>query len=240
MMTFNIRSIKKNFDNFTKLLSSITVKVHIICLTESWLGTLDNIDDFKLYGYYPPQYQNRIGNMHGGGVVTYMNYNLINLDKHEPTNNYHNILTSCSFKPLITKLTRITDSSKTLIDHIWTNDLRNTSIHNSHILITYITDHLPCLSIVASPDILLKGYRYVTRRQFTEENSKKFIDKITETQHVLSFHVTNTHQLSLKNKNMMTIFSTFPKFIMIVFPYLLKKFMLKLYVNHGLLQQSNL
>ena len=45
MMTFNIRSIKKNFDNFTKLLSSITVKVHIICLTESWLGTLDNIDD---------------------------------------------------------------------------------------------------------------------------------------------------------------------------------------------------
>ena len=229
MMTFNIRSIKKNFDNFTKLLSSITVKVHIICLTESWLGTLDNIDDFKLDGYYPPQYQNRIGNMHGGGVVTYihrditrqkvvknlsfvdefnhclateviinnkaitflnvyrspsnlnesfiekfesviniakskmcyvlgdMNYNLINLDKHEPTNNYYNILTSCSFKPLITKPTRITDSSKTLIDHIWTNDLRNTSIHNSHILITDITDHLPCLSIVASPDILLKG-----------------------------------------------------------------------------------
>ena len=72
MMTFNIRSIKKNFDNFTKLLSSITVKVHIICLTESWLGTLDNIDDFKLDGYYPPQYQNRIGNMHGGGVVTYI------------------------------------------------------------------------------------------------------------------------------------------------------------------------
>ena len=49
------------------------------------------------------------------------------------------------------------------------------------------------LSIVASPDILLKGYRYVTRRQITEENSKKFIDTITETQHVLSFHVTNTH-----------------------------------------------
>ena len=72
MMTFNIRSIKKNFDNFTKLLSSITVKVHIICLTESWLGTLDNIDDFKLYGYYPTQYQNRKGNMHGGGVVTYI------------------------------------------------------------------------------------------------------------------------------------------------------------------------
>ena len=133
-------------------------------------------------------------------VLGDMNYNLINLDKHEPTNNYHNILTSCSFKPLITKPTRITDSSKTLIDHIWTNDLRNTSIHNSHILITDITDHLPCLSIVASPDILLKGYRYVTRRQFTEENSKKFIDKITETQHVLSFHVTNTHQLSLEQK----------------------------------------
>ena len=133
-------------------------------------------------------------------VLGDMNYNLINLDKHEPTNNYYNILTSCSFKPLISKPTRITDSSTTLIDHIWTNDLRNTSIHNSHILITDITDHLSCLSIVASPYILLKGYRYVTRRQITEENSNKFIDKIIETQHLLSFHVTNTHQLTLEQK----------------------------------------
>ena len=67
-------------------------------------------------------------------------------------------------------------------------------------MITDITDHLACLSIVASPDILLKGYRYVTRRQITEENSKKLINKITETQNVLSSHVTNTHQPSLEQK----------------------------------------
>ena len=73
MMTFNIRSIKKNFSHFVnQILSKMNCKVHVICLTESWLGPLDNIKDFSLNSYYPPQHQNRIGNIHGGGVITYI------------------------------------------------------------------------------------------------------------------------------------------------------------------------
>ena len=71
MMTFNIRSIKKNFNNFLDLLSTLTCKIHVICLTETWLGPLDNIKDFKIDGYHMPLFQNRQQNAHGG-VITYI------------------------------------------------------------------------------------------------------------------------------------------------------------------------
>ena len=51
-------------------------------------------------------------------VLGDFNYNLINFDKHTTTNEYYNILTTASFKPLITKPTRITERIETLIDHI--------------------------------------------------------------------------------------------------------------------------
>ena len=60
-----------------------------------------------------------------------MNYNLINIDKHAETKLYYDLLTAASFKPLITKPTRITETNATLIDHIWTNDLRNTLLNKS-------------------------------------------------------------------------------------------------------------
>ena len=53
---------------------------------------------------------------------------------------------SHSFRPIITKPTRITDSSTTLIDHIWINDMTNDKLE-SKILLTDITDHLPIIYI---------------------------------------------------------------------------------------------
>ena len=63
------------------------------------------------------------------------------------------MLTTASFKPLITKPTRITETNMTLIDHIWTNDLKTTTMNKGHIIITDITDHLPCLIVVKKPDM---------------------------------------------------------------------------------------
>ncbi len=129
-----------------------------------------------------------------------MNYNLINHDKHEATRNYYNILTSSSFKPLITKPTRITEHSTTLIDHIWTNDLRNTSLHKSHILITDITDHFPCITLLTSPDMFIKGYKTITKRIINEENREKFVNTVSDAKNALSFHVNNVYQPSLEQK----------------------------------------
>ena len=71
MITFNIRSIKKNFNNFVDLLCTIKCKIYIICLTETWLGNLDNIKDFEIEGYHTPLYQNRQQSSRGG-VITYV------------------------------------------------------------------------------------------------------------------------------------------------------------------------
>ena len=81
MMTFNIRSIKKNFNNFVQLLCRLNCKIHIICLTETWLKELDNIKDFELDGYHTPQFQNRPDDISGGGVITYIHKD-IEIHKH--------------------------------------------------------------------------------------------------------------------------------------------------------------
>ena len=46
--------------------------------------------------------------------------------------------------PLITKSTRITTDSATLIDNIFTNNCFQ--VHQNGILCTYISDHLPIFS----------------------------------------------------------------------------------------------
>ena len=76
MVTFNIRSIKKNFDNFEQLLCRLKCKIHIICLTETWLNDLDNINDYKLDGYHTPLFQNRPNDSYGGGVMTYVHQDI--------------------------------------------------------------------------------------------------------------------------------------------------------------------
>ena len=271
MMTFNIRSIKKNFKYFTDLLSSIKSKIHIICLTETWLGPLDNVEDFVIEGYHKPLYQNRNENF-GGGVITYVhkviekfkyvkkfsfadsynhclatevninnkvniflnvyrspnslnesfpdlfnniiekvksstcfilgdtNYNLLNLNSHNPTEEYYNNLISASFKPLIWKPTRITEYSSTLIDHIWTNDLRHTSIMKSSIIVTDISDHLPCITVLTNPELELSGYKMVTRRIINDNNMFNFQNRIDKAKYALAFHVKNRHETNIDSK----------------------------------------
>ena len=79
MINFNIWSIKKNFNNFVDLLCTIKYKIHVICLTETWLGPLDNIKDFEIDGYHTPLFQNRQHSTHGG-VITYIHKDI---EKHK-------------------------------------------------------------------------------------------------------------------------------------------------------------
>ena len=51
---------------------------------------------------------------------------------------------SFSLFPLITRPTRITDTSATLIDHIWASDVQLNC--NNYVIQTDITDHYPVIS----------------------------------------------------------------------------------------------
>ena len=262
VMTFNIRSIRKNFEQLEIMISQMSQKAHVITLTETWLSENDNIDDFKIEGYHPPLAQNR-KNKHGGGVITYIhkdinkykvnktltyldeynhclatdittnniittilnvyraptqsntnfisiledkmqklgnrqcyitgdfNYNLININNHEPTEQFFDLLTSFCFKPLITKPTRISNNSQTLIDNIWTNNLSTDTKVSSHILVTDITDHLPCITAIVNNQMTTNGYRYIQKRKITDENRGKFREHLAKAAPALSFHTNN-------------------------------------------------
>ena len=69
------------------------------------------------------------------------NVDLMKYDNHHSTNEFLNSLSSHLFLPHITQPTRIRDSSKTLIDNIFSNTLIENTISGN--LTATISDHLP-------------------------------------------------------------------------------------------------
>ena len=110
------------------------------------------------------------------------------------------MLTSASFKPLITKPTRITETNITLIDHVWTNDLKTTTMNKSHIIITDITDHLPCVTVAKHAGLCIKGYQTITKRIINDINRSKFTKTISQTKDILAFQATNRSEPNIETK----------------------------------------
>ena len=73
------------------------------------------------------------------------NIDLLNAETHKTTNDFLNIMYSNSFYPAITKPTRITEHSATVIDNIYSNNMMNS---HSGLLYKEVTDHLPVFLII--------------------------------------------------------------------------------------------
>ena len=69
------------------------------------------------------------------------NIDLLNPNKNKMTDEFLNTMYSLSLYPKITRPSRITSHSSTLIDNIFTNDIENNTV--SGLLIIDISDHLP-------------------------------------------------------------------------------------------------
>ena len=74
------------------------------------------------------------------------NFNLLNYNEHNQTNEFLDYLASNSFIPLILQPTRITSHSNTLIDNIFSNIIDPDIISSN--LTTTKSDHLPQFSII--------------------------------------------------------------------------------------------
>ena len=75
------------------------------------------------------------------------NINLLNHDTHNLTGEFYDLMTSNSFLPLITRPTRVTATSATLIDNIFSNYLENCSHWMQGLMVTYISDHYPIFHV---------------------------------------------------------------------------------------------
>ena len=71
------------------------------------------------------------------------NINLTNYGSHTETQDYIDAIFQHSFIPLINKPTRITTTTATVIDNIYSNDILGTNYQTHGIIYTDISDHLP-------------------------------------------------------------------------------------------------
>ena len=102
------------------------------------------------------------------------NIDLLKVNIHAKTNEFVNDVISQGFLPKITRPTRITPHSATLIDHIYSNDNRPTSQNStSGIIITDVADHFGTFHIVnkcKQPPV----QKYSQIRQMKTENVLRF------------------------------------------------------------------
>ena len=71
---------------------------------------------------------------------------LLKIEKNKSISDYFDIITNNNFMPLITRPTRITNSSKTLIDNILYNQFSNDIVSGN--ITVGISDHIPQFSII--------------------------------------------------------------------------------------------
>ena len=71
------------------------------------------------------------------------NINLTNYGSHTETQDYIDAMFQHSFMPLINKPTRITTTTATVIDNIYSNDILGTNYQSHGIIYAAISDHLP-------------------------------------------------------------------------------------------------
>ena len=101
------------------------------------------------------------------------NLDLLKSETHARTLDFLNILYSSSFYPLIYKPTRVTKSSATLIDNIFTNSLNDAT--KSGVFFTDISDHFPIFHFSLSDKTRHVGQDFDTKhRIFNSQNTERF------------------------------------------------------------------
>ena len=106
------------------------------------------------------------------------NVDLLQYDKHNAINNFINQLYSLGLHPLITRPTRITSHSNTLIDNIFTTSLSNIQ---SGLIINDISDHLPIFQITEYIHNKCSNVTYNNRRIVNQHNINVLMNELNET-----------------------------------------------------------
>ena len=101
------------------------------------------------------------------------NIDLLNVENHLPSQEFINLMYSHSVFPYITKPSRVTTHSATLIDNIFASNIGDNAKTLSGLLYTDITDHFPVFYIDYSSAIQNEA-QFVRRRVFSSQNISKF------------------------------------------------------------------
>ena len=105
-------------------------------------------------------------------LVGDFNIDLLKINEHKDSNSFYNCMTSHLLIPTITRPTRITPTSSTLIDNIFTNLW--SKVADSSVVISDLSDHFPVLTII-SLDVPRKvPFRRNNERLVNDSRKEKF------------------------------------------------------------------
>jgi hypothetical protein len=107
------------------------------------------------------------------------NINLLNADSHLHTSHFIDTMYSKSLFPLVNKPTRMHNSTATLIDNIFTNNIFDNTLING-IFLSDISDHFPVFSIISELKIR-QAKQIVKLRSFSHVNKSLFSEKLGNT-----------------------------------------------------------
>ena len=130
-----------------------------------------NFENFKqIHKTYLTEVNNRDVYLTGD-----FNINLLQYNTENNTNHFVNTLLQNNLLPLINSPTRITGSSETLIDNIFTNKFNNVKIH-SGIIKTDISDHFPIFILLNDSNTEIEGEKHTTifKREFNNTSIIEF------------------------------------------------------------------
>ena len=140
------------------------------------------------------------------------NINLLNNDYHQPTGEFFYLMSSNSCLPLITRPTRVTANSATLIDNIFTNHFDCSLQSSKGIFVTDITDHYPVFHI--NHQIFASETEfYMERRLYNQRNKQAFLQVLQETDWSDIFNIPGTQSCfnTFHGKLVSLLNKSFPK-----------------------------
>ena len=103
-----------------------------------------------------------------------MNIDLLKCHSHQQTERYLDMIYSFDLLPVITKPTRITSHTATLIDHIYTNTVNRLT---SGIVTVDISDHLPVFCMVDTP-LKKQNRQNMYARDYSKFNTESYLNDI--------------------------------------------------------------
>ena len=106
------------------------------------------------------------------------NINQFKIESHGFTSEFNDVMYSGGFIPLITRSTRVTQTSATLIDNIYSNQILDRDHSLNGIMMTDVSDHNPIFH-VAKYSHPQNNEISITRRNYTTRNKNNFMSQLS-------------------------------------------------------------
>ena len=141
-------------------------------------------------------YKNLFWGLHDTDLIIGLdhNLNLLNYHDHADTRDFLESLVEMEHFPCITRPTRLTHHSATLIDNIIVSKMLH-CIQHSGIITSDLSDHLPCLTVLHEVKSCKGEPAKIIKRNLSKKNISKIIEKLQNIN--LEYIVEHDHDVDL-------------------------------------------